>query len=164
MPKLTRWNLGPREQVLDVHAVVDIAVSRSKVWSLIKPAESAVLLDPNTVRAFHVPGTPVGIGEMQGFISRRDGREHVSIIEVLDEVSGEYAVTRNMGGDDDAYRMSYFLASTPTGTRLEIRVTFTVTAEQMEYTNGYIVAHRRHAENFAQRAKLIAESRWHGSP
>ncbi len=101
---------------------------------------------------------------MQGFISRRDGREHVSIIEVLDEVSGEYAVTRNMGGDDDAYRMSYFLASTPTGTRLEIRVTFTVTAEQMEYTNGYIVAHRRYAENFAQRAKLIAESRWHGSP
>lgn len=32
------------------------------IWALIRPAEAAVLLG-HWQRAFHVPGTPVGVGE-----------------------------------------------------------------------------------------------------
>lgn len=53
-----------------------------QVWAFIRPAESAVLTDPDTVRAFTVPGTGPGVGEQQCFIRREGGREVPSLVTV----------------------------------------------------------------------------------
>lgn len=92
------------------------------MWDLIRPAENAILIDPTTVRAFHVPGTPIGVGEMQGFIVRQDGRERIAMIEVIEEVNGRYALTRPVGADDDAHRIAYLLHESGAGTVVPHRV------------------------------------------
>lgn len=84
------------------------------VWSLIRPAESAVLL-LDAQRAFTVPGTPTGVGEQQCFIGR-DGV--VSIIEVIGEESPRWATTRPVTPDKTNSRSTYTLESTPTGCTL----------------------------------------------
>ena len=60
------------------------------VWSVIKPAETAPLLDPEVGRGYHVPGTPSGLGEWQAF-EGLDGS--VGRIEVIEYVHNRRAVT-----------------------------------------------------------------------
>lgn len=84
------------------------------VWSLIRPAESAVLLT-DAQRAFTVPGTPTGVGEQQCFIGR-DGT--ASIIEVIGEESPKWATTRPLAPGKTNTRTSYTLEPTPTGCTL----------------------------------------------
>jgi hypothetical protein len=84
------------------------------VWSLIRPAESAILL-ADAQRAFTVPGTPIGVGEQQCFIGR-DGA--VSIIEVIGEESPWWATTRPVTSDKTNSRSTYTLEPTPTGCTL----------------------------------------------
>jgi len=84
------------------------------VWSLIRPAESAVLL-ADAQRAFTVPGTPNGVGEQQCFIGR-DGT--VSVIEVIGEESPWWATTRPVTSNKTNSRSTYTLEPTPTGCTL----------------------------------------------
>ncbi|QCU78674.1 SRPBCC family protein [Citricoccus sp. SGAir0253] len=114
---------GIDDETLEVAADIDIGAPRQAVWDLIKPAENAHLLDPEVTRAFRAEGTPTGTGEIQVFIYNSDGEEHVSAVEVIDEVPGEYAITRSFGGTVSALG-GYFLTDTATGTRLEKRVKF----------------------------------------
>ncbi|HEX9227309.1 MAG TPA: hypothetical protein VF885_11755 [Arthrobacter sp.] len=86
------------------------------VWSLIRPAESAVLL-ADAQRAFTVPGTPAGVGEQQCFIGR-DGS--VSIIEVIAEESPWWATTRTIAPGKVDSRSTYRLEPTPTGCTLTV--------------------------------------------
>lgn len=86
------------------------------VWSLIRPAESAVLLS-DAQRAFTVPGTPTGVGEQQCFISR-DGS--VSIIEIIGEESPWWATTRPIAPGEMNRRSTYRLEPTPTGCTLTV--------------------------------------------
>lgn len=60
------------------------------VWSVIKPAQTVPLLDPDVGRGYHVPGTPSGLGEWQVF-EWLDGS--VSRIEVIEYVHNRRAVT-----------------------------------------------------------------------
>jgi hypothetical protein len=84
------------------------------VWSLIRPAQSAVLL-ADAQNAFKVPGTPSGVGEQQCFIGR-DGS--VSIIEVIGEESPWWATTRPIAQGEMNQRSTYRLQPTPTGCTL----------------------------------------------
>lgn len=86
------------------------------VWSLIRPAESAVLLS-DAQRAFTVPGTPSGVGEQQCFI-KRDGS--VSIIEVIGEESPWWATTRPIAQNEINQRYTYRIEPTPNGCTLTI--------------------------------------------
>lgn len=157
MPPWNRWKT-PHEQVVDASVEVDIFATPQETWSLIRPAENAVHLDPSTTRSFHVPGTPFGVGEIQGFISRLNGREYIAMIEVLEEVEGRYALTRSIGLDDDAHRMAYILQETRSGTRLELRSTFTIPAELWDKTDALIDDVRRRHSEMAQRIKWVLES------
>ena len=157
MPHWTRWKT-PREQVVDASALVDIFATPHQVWSIIRPAENAVHLDPTTVRAFQVPGTPTGVGEIQGFITRLNGREYVAMVEVLEEVECRYALTRQIGLEDDAHRMSYILRENRSGTRLELRSTFTVPAELWEKTDALVDEMSRRNYEMASRIKWVLES------
>lgn len=157
MPSWSRWRT-PHEQVVNASAEIDIFATPQEVWNLIRPAENAVHLDPTTMRAFHVPGTPLGVGEIQGFISRQNGREYIAMIEVLEEVEGRYALTRPIGLEDDAHRLAYILHDTRSGTRLELRSTFTIPAELREKTDVLIDNVRRRHHEMAQRIKWVLES------
>ncbi|MFF1384641.1 hypothetical protein ACFVWT_13855 [Arthrobacter sp. NPDC058288] len=97
------------------------------VWSLIRPAESAVLLS-NAQRAFTVPGTPVGVGEQQCFI-RRDGS--VSIIEVIGEESPWWATTRPILSGEMNSRSTYRLEPTSTGCTLTLGTVIELPADEV---------------------------------
>jgi hypothetical protein len=86
------------------------------VWSLIRPAESAVLLS-DAQRAFTVPGTPAGVGEQQCFIGR-DGS--VSIVEVIGEEGPWWATTRPIAPGMMNRRSTYRLEPTSTGCTLTV--------------------------------------------
>ena len=65
--------------------------SAEDVWELVRPAESSLLLSPETTaRAFTVPGTGPGVGEQQMTIDH-DGQ--ASLIEVIEVDEGRRAVT-----------------------------------------------------------------------
>jgi hypothetical protein len=86
------------------------------VWSLIRPAESAVLLN-GVQRAFTVPGTPTGVGEQQCFI-RRDGS--VSIMEIVGEESPWWATARPVTPEGVLRRSTYRLEPTTNGCTLTV--------------------------------------------
>lgn len=73
--------------------------SPAQVWAFIRPAESAVLLDPDTVRGFTVPGTESGVGEQQCFFTLVDGREvpHVLTITAVEPEVFAKAVSSSGG-------------------------------------------------------------------
>ncbi|MDP9695357.1 UNVERIFIED_ORG: hypothetical protein J2X79_002934 [Arthrobacter globiformis] len=86
------------------------------VWSLIRPAESAVLLS-DVQKAFTVPGTPLGVGEQQCFI-RRDGS--VSIMEVIGEESPWWSTTRSIAPGETNNRSTYQIEPTASGCALTV--------------------------------------------
>jgi hypothetical protein len=95
------------------------------VWSLIRPAESAVLLT-DAQRAFTVPGTPSGVGEQQCVIGR-DGS--VSIIEVTGEESPWWATTKPVTRDEMNSRSTYTLKPTATGCTLTMGIVIELPAD-----------------------------------
>jgi hypothetical protein len=94
------------------------------VWSLIRPAESAVLLS-NAQKAFTVPGTPAGVGEQQCFVSR-DGS--VSIVEIIGENSPWWATTRPIAQSETNSRFTYQIQPTPSGCTLTVGTVIEVAA------------------------------------
>lgn len=86
------------------------------VWSLIRPAESAVFLS-DAQKAFTVPGSPIGVGEQQCFI-RRDGT--ASVIEVIGEESPWWATTRPIAPSDTNSRITYRIQPAQSGCTLTI--------------------------------------------
>ncbi len=60
------------------------------VWAFIKPAETSPLWEPSIRRGYHVPGTPLGLGERQAFESI-DGT--TTVIEIVEYEPGRRAVT-----------------------------------------------------------------------
>ncbi|MCW2803565.1 MAG: hypothetical protein QOF52_2973 [Propionibacteriaceae bacterium] len=155
---------GGNGEVIEVSASIELEATPQEVWELIKPAENAVLLNPHVIRAFHIPGTPRGVGEMQGFISRRDGQETISAIEILQEVTGQYAVTRSLGDSDDAGRTTYVLTPTKAGTQLEQRSRFTVPPDQSHQTNIIKRLHQESVSAFVQRVKVALKRGWRTRP
>lgn len=145
------------DEVVDIAAGIDLAAEPREVWALIKPAETAMLLDPNVVKAFRVTGTPEGVGEMQGYISHRDGREQVQLVEVVEEVPEQWALIRHVGGPDAAARTGYRLTAIPGGTRLEQLHTVTVPAAQLQDAGRIRQQYFAAAQAFLERVRLLVE-------
>jgi hypothetical protein len=146
-----------RDEVIDVVAAIDLNATPGEVWALIKPAETAMLLDPHVVKAFRVPGTPEGVGEMQGYISHRDGREQVQLVEVVEEVPERWALIRIVGGPDEAARTAYRLTEIPGGTRLEQLLSVTVPASQLKAMNQLRQQYFAAAQAFLAKIKVLVE-------
>jgi hypothetical protein len=103
-------------KIHSLHASATYEHDAHAVWSLIRPAESAMLLS-DAQRAFTVPGTPLGVGEQQCFI-KRDGS--VSIIEVIGEESPRWATTRPIAHNETNQRFTYRLEPTSSGCTLTL--------------------------------------------
>jgi hypothetical protein len=113
-------------EVIRVSTSSHIRASPAEVRAFIKPPETALLLDPTVVKAFRVPGTPEGVGEMQGFITHRDGVEQVQLIEVVEENPERLAVVRQIAGNYPDARLTYRLIPDAQGTILEYELALTV--------------------------------------
>jgi hypothetical protein len=98
-------------------ATVTIARPSVEVWGLIRPAEFAAMVEPETVQGFRNPGTPVGVGEQQVFIARcPDGSTTCSVVEVVGETPGVWAEIRSVTSPPIGQR--WRLATVPGGTQL----------------------------------------------
>ncbi|MGQ1838575.1 hypothetical protein ACT4S2_08965 [Kocuria turfanensis] len=156
------WNsrrAGAQDETLEAMADVEIKAARQAVWDLIKPAEHASMFEPQITRAFRAEGTPSGVGEVQIFIYKVNGREQISALEVIDEVSGEYAITRSISNEEFPPLVGFFLSDTAVGTRLEQRYKFVVPRNQVWRIRPIIGTYFSTANAFVQRVKVIAESR-----
>ncbi|MCO4261495.1 hypothetical protein NG697_00820 [Pseudarthrobacter sp. MDT3-26] len=147
----------PVSSVHYVSAIATIRATRSQVWNFIKPAENSVLVDPEVVRGFSTPGTD-GKGEIQVFISVRDGAESVSAIEVEHEVPYELAVTRTLGDPDPSARSRDFLQDAgDDATILEHGLYFTWPGEAAGYFSHYEHQYRLHCQQYVERVKAVME-------
>lgn len=159
-PWFERHKVSPQAAEDSVHYVSVAAVvnaSRKRVWDFIKPAENGVLLSPDVVRGFSAPG-PAGKGEIQVFISMRDGVEHISAIEVLEEIPEELAVTRTLGDPDPAARGRTFLRLGEVGTTLlEQGHYFTLPAAAAGYFHEYEQHYKAHCRQYVERVKAFLE-------
>jgi hypothetical protein len=70
--------------------VAELPHSCDVVWAFIKPAESAPTWEPSIRRGYHVPKTPLGLGEQQAFESL-DGT--TTVIEIIEYEPSRRAVT-----------------------------------------------------------------------
>lgn len=140
-----------------VSASATIYASPRQVWDFIQPPENSVLLFPDVVRGFRAP--PVeGAGEIQVFISVRDGVEQVSALEVLEEIPQQLAITRSLGAEDPAARTRTFLRPGEGGaTVLEVGQYFSLPAE----AGGYVFQHEQHYRlyfrEYVERVKAFLE-------
>jgi hypothetical protein len=96
-----RWQARWQERTTPAVVRLEVRASRlvegrspEQVWAFIRPAESAVLIDPSTIRAYTVPGTGPGVGEQQCFVQRENGAE-VSHVVTVTELGDTYAVTQD---------------------------------------------------------------------
>jgi hypothetical protein len=140
-----------------VSAATAIHATRRQVWEFIKPPENSVLMDPDIVRGFTAPGLE-GAGEVQVFISIRDGLERVSALEVMEEIPQELAITRTLGGEDPAARGRTSLRDGDGGaTVLEHGQYFTLPPWPAEYVHEYEQQHRLYCRQYVERVKAFLE-------
>ncbi|MBP2216018.1 hypothetical protein [Arthrobacter sp. CAN_C5] len=149
-----------QDETLEGRADTDTLAPRQLVWDLIKPAESASLIEPTITRAFRAEGTPTGVGEVQVFIQTLDGKEQVTAVEIIDEVPTQYSITRPIGGGEFAPKVGYFLTDTTVGTRLEIRHRISFPRRGAPYVRHLIPSYEAGSRAVLQRVKVLAESRW----
>lgn len=141
-----------------VSASTSIAASRTQVWQLIKPAEKAILVDPDVVRGFSSPSRD-DVREIQVFISMRDGVEQISAIEVVEEIPFELAVTRSIGATEDpSARGRDFLRETSEGaTILEHGQYFTLPLHAQGKLREYELHYREFCQRYVERVKAVLE-------
>lgn len=139
-----------------VSASMPIRATRQQVWDFIKPAENAALFDPDIVRGFSAPG-PSGVGQIQVFLSVREGAEFVSAVEVIEEIPLELAVTRQIGSQDPSARGRDFLKETDQGTILEHGRYFSLPLHAHGHLREYEQHYRSFCQQYLERIKAILE-------
>lgn len=129
-----------------------------QVWGFIRPAESAVLIQSDTIRAFTVPGTGPGVGEEQCFVSVVNGQEHIGKIKVTAEQPGGFAeaVTTNSQVPQTS---RWEVEAVEGGTRL---TALSVTDLPAGLTPEWLAEHREAAQqgqdSYVRRVKALLES------
>lgn len=139
-----------------VSASVPIRATRQQVWDFIKPAENAVLFDPDIVRGFSAPG-PSGVGQIQVFLSVREGVESVSAVELIEEIPLELAITRQIGSQDPSAKGRDFLRETDIGTILEHGRYFSLPLHAHGHLREYEQHYRSFCQQYIVRVKAILE-------
>lgn len=140
-----------------VSAATVINASRKQVWDFIKPPENSVFLQSDVVRGFRAPG-PEGAGEIQVFISIREGVEHVSALEIVEEIPQELAITRTLGGEDPAARGRDFLKDGEGGTTiLEHGRYFSLPAEAAVLFDRHEQHYKLFCRQYVERVKAFIE-------
>jgi len=137
-------------------ATTTIARPPDQVWEFIRPAETAPLLQPEVRRAFHVPGTPSGVGEQQAaVIEGPDGTQLAVIHEITELRPGEYAETRSVTWPPS--RQTFRLEPAPGGTTL----TYTTEVSGARWWQPRTLVHKAvvaSAQRYVDAVKRVMES------
>ncbi|MHB1371296.1 MAG: SRPBCC family protein [Pseudomonadaceae bacterium] len=100
-----------------VQASIDIACPPQEVWDFLLTPESAVLIGTGVLKAFRVPGTPVGVaGDQHCIVSDIGGRLEIHMAEVVEAEAPHRIVTRWPTIQTGVFSIST-LTPTETGTR-----------------------------------------------
>jgi hypothetical protein len=98
-------------------------VSCQEVWDLIRPAESAMTLVDECVRAHSEPGSGCGVGEVQTFVYGEDSAQVVTQILVVEERPPFFARTRPLDAEIP-HASTYELVQV--GEEVELRCTISI--------------------------------------
>ncbi len=129
----------------------------AQVWAFIRPAESALLTDPDAVRAFTVPGTGPGVGEQQCFIRREGGREVPSLVTVTACQEAVFAETSHAIGSFPS-GSRYDVQAVDGGTRLVLRTWVDVPEGTPVDGPATQAAMKEGAEAYVVRVKALLEA------
>ena len=140
-----------------VSASAAIHASPDQVWDLIKPVEKGPLISPEVVCGFRAPDME-GRGEIQVFISVRGGVEHISAVEVMEEIPQQMAIVRTLGDEDPAARLRYSISAGDAGTTLlDVGQYFTLPAEESENLARYEQHYKLGCQQYVERVRAILE-------
>jgi hypothetical protein len=143
-----------------VTATATIVIERhtpEQVWAFIRPAETAVLMDPTTVRAFSVPGTGPGLGEEQCFVYDVDGSEQITKIRITAEAPADF-VEAVMTNAEVPNGSRWEVAADGSGTRLTASMWMDLSAGvQREIIEAKRLAAQRAQEKYVRRVKQLLE-------
>ena len=102
---------------MTVEASIDIACSTQELWDFLIMPESAVVTSDGVVKAFRVPGTPVGaVGDQHCLMYEVDGRLSIQMAEVVEADAPNRVVVRWPTVNPTMLAVST-LTSTATGTK-----------------------------------------------
>lgn len=119
-------------------------VTPQQVWDLIRPAEAA-LHDPAVVEAYVEPGTGPGVGEVQVYVSVRDGARRVTRLRILQEDPPFLALTEAVG-DEHPNGLSFRLGERDGGTMLQVM--HGVDHPPDAYVPDHLIEHREFTSGF----------------
>lgn len=140
---------------LPIKEAVMLRHSPEVVWSLVHPAETTPLLDPNCQKGYRVPGTPSGVGEQQAFV---DLQGRTSVIEVIDCVEFSRAVTRLIAPDSPVEVVSTTsIEPVAGGCILALTHQFGLPAGSA-YTADQIADVRRGLRDYLERVRAVLET------
>jgi hypothetical protein len=96
MRRRARRRLEPlpaRPATVSLRETAYLPFPSAAVWAVLHAADSALLINPDIVKGYRVPGTPDGVGEQQAFI---DTAGNTTVIEVIEYSPGQRAITRQI--------------------------------------------------------------------
>jgi len=82
---------------------------RSRIWDAIYPAETQLQIDADIVLAGQLPGTPLGVGEIQFFVRETPEGKSVTCLEVIEVENERRALVRSAHPADVEIRVETFL-------------------------------------------------------
>ena len=107
---------------MTVEASIDIACSTQELWDFLITPESAVVTGDGVVKAFRVPGTPVGaVGDQQCLVYEVGGRLSIQMAEVVEADAPNRVVVRWPTVSPTMLAVST-LTPTATGTKYTSRI------------------------------------------
>jgi hypothetical protein len=110
----------PVVEVTEITESIVTTASIETVWTLIRDVEHNRLLHKNFVDAFHVPGTPKGVGEHQAVVLKFPGYRRTFTSIIVEETPPARLVTRTHGVNDSRDQQIYTLDTEHGRTRLTL--------------------------------------------
>lgn len=113
-------------EVAEITDSMVTAAPQTTVWALIRNVQYNAVIHQNVVDAFHVPGTPEGIGEEQAVVLQFPGYRYTHTSVIVEEIPLHRIVTRTRGDGDPFGQQIYLLESDGDGTRLTVTMKYSV--------------------------------------
>jgi hypothetical protein len=99
MPDVPSWKImrtTAQPTRVEEAATVELPRSAATMWSFIADPASTAEFDESTEVGVILPGSPLGLGEIQVFIQHTDGERTGAVLEVIEFEPGRRAVTRTL--------------------------------------------------------------------
>lgn len=152
-----RWDR--REEGLEpvlVQASITIGAPPQQVWDFVMAPEAAFLTGDGILKAFRVPGTPVGLpGEQISLVSEASGRVSADIVQVVSVEPVKALVARWLTSSSEIVERTTFEPSDNGSTALTIQLAMRVTLGTSKKARPLL---QEHLEQSGRRIRSAIES------